>query len=182
MEKIEFKHLVPYLPYGLNMIFEKSGRIIELGGIQLTDACNFIYIQKYGQFYEATIWKFKPILRPLSDLTKEITHNGETFVPMLELAYLMPEYIMVDYNGTLVHYSFQIDDDGNFCITFNSGVSDDMCLSYDKNQMSFYLTIGFSEAMVAPQYDMFQKLFEWHFDVFGLIEKGLAININNLNQ
>jgi len=25
-----------------------------------------------------------------------------------------------------------------------------------------------------------QKLFEWHFDVFGLIEKGLALNKNEV--
>lgn len=27
-----------------------------------------------------------------------------------------------------------------------------------------------------------EKLLEWHFDVFGLIEQGLAIDINTLNQ
>jgi hypothetical protein len=27
-----------------------------------------------------------------------------------------------------------------------------------------------------------QKLFEWHFDVFGLISKGLAIDINTLKN
>lgn len=33
-------------------------------------------------------------------------------------------------------------------------------------------------------YDYYQVefLFEWHFDVFGLIEKGLAIDINTLNK
>lgn len=29
-------------------------------------------------------------------------------------------------------------------------------------------------------YEYMVKLFEWHFDVFGLIEKGLAIDINTL--
>lgn len=29
-------------------------------------------------------------------------------------------------------------------------------------------------------YRNIEKLFEWHFDVFGLIEKGLAIDINTL--
>lgn len=28
------------------------------------------------------------------------------------------------------------------------------------------------------KYTLIEKLLEWHFDVFGLIEKGLAININ----
>lgn len=31
-------------------------------------------------------------------------------------------------------------------------------------------------------YTIVQKLIEWHFDVFGLIEKGLAIDINTLEQ
>lgn len=29
--------------------------------------------------------KFKPILHPLTDLTKEIEHNGEKFIPVLKL-------------------------------------------------------------------------------------------------
>ena len=31
-------------------------------------------------------------------------------------------------------------------------------------------------------YGLVSKLIEWHFDVFGLIEKGLAIDINTLPQ
>jgi hypothetical protein len=30
--------------------------------------------------------------------------------------------------------------------------------------------------------EVISKLFEWHFDVFGLIEKGLAIDINTLSN
>jgi hypothetical protein len=29
-------------------------------------------------------------------------------------------------------------------------------------------------------YWIVEKLIEWHFDVFGLIKKGLAIDVNNL--
>lgn len=32
------------------------------------------------------------------------------------------------------------------------------------------------------RFEVVQKLFEWHFDVFGLIEQGLAININDLQH
>jgi len=32
------------------------------------------------------------------------------------------------------------------------------------------------------EYCIVQKLFEWHFDVFGLIEKGLAIDINTIEN
>ena len=30
-------------------------------------------------------------------------------------------------------------------------------------------------------YHQIVKLFEWHFDVFGLIEKGLAVNYNEVD-
>lgn len=35
---------------------------------------------------------------------------------------------------------------------------------------------------VSNQLEMFEKLFELHFDLFGLIEKGLALNINNVKE
>ena len=41
--KLELKHLAPYLPYGLSMIFEKSGRLITMqscfynGSVHITD-------------------------------------------------------------------------------------------------------------------------------------------------
>lgn len=41
-----------------------------------------------------------------------------------------------------------------------------------KNRLTLK-TLSFSDA---------QALFEMHFDVFGLIEKGLAVNINNINE
>ena len=39
-----------------------------------------------------------------------------------------------------------------------------------------------SELIFKQKYWIAQKLFEWHFDVFGLIEAGLAIDINTLNN
>lgn len=40
---------------------------------------------------------------------------------------------------------------------------------------------GFKDA-INSSYDFVQLLIEWHFDVFGLIEKGLAVDINTLPQ
>ena len=71
--KLELKHLAPYLPYGLK-IQGKGGRVetlgIEVGMTAKTINCAAILY--YG---------YKPILRPLTDLTKEIEHNGERFTP-----------------------------------------------------------------------------------------------------
>ena len=83
---------------------------------------------------------FKPLLRPLSDLTKEIEHNGEKFVPLKEINYF---YRMLESQE-------QADE-----------IADRM--------------IGNSIPDGTLDYHLMVKLFEWHFDVFGLIEQGKAL-------
>jgi len=51
-----------------------------------------------NEFEEKTHYTFKPILHPLSDLTKEIEHNGEKFIPIEE---------MCQYTG--MSYRYDID-------------------------------------------------------------------------
>lgn len=137
METLTIKELAPYLPYGLtvsnkinlseygickNTIERLDGFVL---GNVLTDMDEF-YI-KYCILH----------LRPLSDLTKEITHNGETFVPIENIAIYSPT---------------------------NQG------LPYLIEQIK----TGFIEVIV------FNKLISWHFDLFGLIDKGLAIDLNTI--
>jgi hypothetical protein len=95
MEKLTLEHLAGYLPYQLKMMFEKSGRIITLDGIKLTDSSNLIYAEGERHF-EATIWNFKPLLRPLSDLTKEIEHNGEKFFPIKKIQIYGDENYLIE--------------------------------------------------------------------------------------
>lgn len=134
-KKLTLREIAPYLPYGLKMIFEKSGKIIELSGIELSESEKLIFIHK-NAFFESTKWNFKPILRPLSDLTKEIEHNGEKFVPIKKLGINKMWLGINDYH---IHVYNQ-------------------------------------------PYSEVQQLLEWHFDIFGLIEAGLAIDINTLEQ
>lgn len=50
-------------------------------------------------------------------------------------------------------------------------------------KLGFYQTdvdFIFINQIVLIQFRFVQKLIEWHFDIFGLIEKGLAVDINNL--
>ena len=131
--KLELKHLSPYLPYDLALIFEKSGRIIQMqscfnnASLQITD-------QNEGNTYDLSIWNFKPMLRPLSQLTEEIEHNGEKFVPYTRLQ----EYLLNrNFDGVRLY----------------------------QNRINTN-TLFWTDA---------QLLFEWHFDVFGLIEQNLAI-------
>lgn len=69
MEKLTLKELAPYLPYNLmvlnlhtNLTYQLTGRVID----------------RVADLNES----HKPILRNLSDLGKEIEHNGEKFVPI----------------------------------------------------------------------------------------------------
>ena len=69
---LTIKHLAPYLPYGLKMKYEsKSHESIK--DLTCSSIEYMIATEHHG--------KFKPILRPLTDLTKEIEHNGEKFMP-----------------------------------------------------------------------------------------------------
>jgi hypothetical protein len=140
--KLELKHLAPYLPYGLRGFYMDADydKQIEVEGLYNYDD---IYNSEHG---DMSFDYFKPILRQLSDLTKEIEVNGEKFVPIIKLA----------FTKSLSMYQFI---DGAF-----------YCNNYGK----------FLEIKEMP-YIVIEKLFEWHFDVFGLIEKGLAIDINTLN-
>lgn len=76
MKTLELKDICGYLPYGL---MQKH----------YNDVCSFTIATQscMGKdvFHEMPIRFGKPILRPMSDLTKEITHRGEKFVPLLAL-------------------------------------------------------------------------------------------------
>ena len=136
--KLELKHLAPYLPYKIKVTnYDKplNARLVDLIA---------------GKPYE----QYKPILRPLSDLTKEIEVNGEKFVPI---------------------YFFELGDDFNESVDYGKGNIKLIGLLKDMAKFNF-IDIDYM------QYGVLNKLFEWHFDVFGLIKNNLAIDINTLNK
>jgi hypothetical protein len=143
--KLQIKHLAPYLPYNLGIKRKDyKHENIFLLGIEFNDV-----VHKLGKTPIAFI---KPILRPLSDLNKEIEVNGEKFVPLERLTKI--------FGGRPISF------DGN-------------CF-YTKIQKSVVRKKEDVVPLHFSQLEAINKLFEWHFDVFGLIESGLAININTL--
>jgi len=126
--KLELKHLAPYLPFELKLYLPVHDTT------HLMRSLSLIFINR--EIYYRDI---KPILRPLSDLTKEIEHNGERFVPTDRL------YFDFDRHG-LNGFDFQ---------------------DIEKTPLEYPFNIVI-------------QLFEWNFDVFNLIEQGLAIDINTL--
>lgn len=101
----------------------------------------------------------KLILRPLSDLTKKITHNGREFTPLADILISIPD----------ADFRFR---------NFNDVVIKCWNDSSENEAMEFYLPpiIGMNE------HDHIKKLHKWHFDTEGLIKAGLAIDINTINK
>jgi hypothetical protein len=137
--RLEIKHLAAYLPYGLKGIYSEyiDKEKTDLGSFEKEELIGLNFKEEkifltFGYVTERD--DFLPILRPLSDLTKEIEVNGEKFVPAEEYSFLRLAEIS-NYEG-------------------------------GSNTLNFI--------HVREQ----NLLLEWHFDVFGLIGKGLAIDIN----
>ena len=74
-----------YLPYGLNISDRKRG-ITTVWNWQSADCSDWNGEDKVetisGEQYSEELVLATPILRPMSDLDREITHKGETFVPI----------------------------------------------------------------------------------------------------
>lgn len=149
MDKLTLEHLAPYLPYGLKMFHKESA--VKIQTMTHFDLCEDL-LQHHNK------WRNKPILRPLSDLTKEIEHNGRTFVPMDTVGDIPNNFCKCDF---VTDWCDKGGDFNEYVQEFVKGVFGNHHLDY--------LPFGFV-----------QKLIEWHFDVFGLIEKGLAIDINSI--
>jgi hypothetical protein len=140
--KLTLEILAPYLPYGLKVRVEDYK--CDYVGREFDEVIGFHQWDKSGLLWSVltdggakpSVEKVKPILRPLSYLTKEIEVDGEKFIP-IEL----------------------LDNYHNF--------SNIRCGDIEADPTRYPFTIV-------------QKLFEWKFDVFGLIPQSLAIDINTL--
>ena len=111
--------------------------------------------------------EFKLVLLSLSDLTKEIEVNGEKFVPIEKLRELYFETTEIDNGGyfseKLVYYENE----------FSSYIKD---IFYTSDYESRYNNpIGYSTSI-----NIYDKIIEWHFDVFDLHSKNLCIYYDEL--
>ena len=172
--KLELKHLVGYLPYGLNGL---DGRYAcELIGVLNDDPFLIGELRvEYNQdnigydFATIKLCSFKPILRPLSDLTKEIdgvVHAVE--LGKLDINIQKHNRLLVDSNSQpIIDYKIITKPFGKVLKVTNC----DRWLVY----------LSLTEPFRCHHY-IIEYLFQHHFDVYGLIEKGLAIDINKIEN
>jgi hypothetical protein len=159
MRTLEFKDICGYLPYGLYAEYTNLKTIDIINSVTGLPDNNDIKLE-IGFLSDEHIWMYKPILRPLSDLCKTITHKGKEIVPIVELAkiaYPKTDWYLV--KGGAEYYT------GYYYVhlSFAGG--------------SFFKSNG----DVENQYQLFDFLHELKIDYRGLIDEGLAINCNKLN-
>lgn len=177
---MELKHLTPYLPYQIKVVYQGilNGKELKefdekFKDLDFPDIFNIpneirpkeVIGDKVGYIKKVEFWKngtkykigiksgglqthyntegFKPILRPLSDLTKEIDFKGiGTTVCVMDMLK-------------------KLDPMGDFH------------LKYDRMSLKDVPTMD---------YRVIGVLLEGHFDIFGLIEKGEAVDINTVKM
>jgi len=77
---------------GLIIQFENENFLLD--GMH-GDRCMLDY-NDVGSYFESTAY-CNPVLRSLSDLTKEVEHGGENFVPIEKLGYWIGMYLDTSY-------------------------------------------------------------------------------------
>lgn len=161
MEQLETKHLAPYLPYGL-----------------MTDKGKLISIQDVCRNVKIPILKFEVSINKY-DITEQIIkypdfepskyHYEAGLITKIK-PILRPISSMVGENGFIMFELLGLD----FTTQDNDVFVSEEGRVYFEDELNFNVQ--------HLKYETIEKLFENHFDVFGLIEKGLAININTLGK
>lgn len=152
--KLELKHISPYLPYGLNIWYNATKGII----LDKMDTSNIRDVILYNKNY-------KPILRPLSDLTKEIEHNGERFIPIMRI-----------FGGDTYDHDYKYE----ISIVEKPILGERIEISVE-GLGSPCISFSISNILNNPlYYSQWKELLEWHFDIFGLHEKNLCVYYNEI--
>jgi hypothetical protein len=164
--KLELKDICGYLPHDLcaeiELIDEMKVYLINM----LTTGISIGLIpieRKMIGFAKRDICDITPILLPVSDLYKTITHNGKEIVPIVELA----KIAYPNVNWYLVKGGAECDTGYDF-IKF----------SFVRN--SFSKSNG--GAANQDQVQLFDYLHELKIDYRGLIDADLAIDVNTLEN
>lgn len=160
MRKLEQQDIVSYLPYKLQVLSDQWHEPMSLVGVQGRLA--------YIDCLVTDISMIRPFLHSMFDLTKETLiegyNNNEPFVPIIELG-----FVLFGYRGVLIDNKLRVGYENR-----DSWYWDNGDFYMEQQEADYYTNVSYRKA--------YNLLYQWHFDVNGLIEKGLAININTLNQ
>lgn len=163
MKTLELKDICGYLPYGLRIMRPPTNVPVVA---ELLDIRKDFTILGAGH-----IDTYQAVLRPMSDLTKEIRqncyNNSKPFIPIVELA------CMLEAQGYWRVYgagAADFGEDGESCIAQ---------LVFDGDHFVYTVDDEYDTFNSVAIYD---KLNAWMFDYRGLISAGLAIDVNTLPE
>ena len=179
-QKLTIEDLAPYLPYSIKCLSGDSKEIYELSGLTIRYGwVNYerrieIYGENSPRYYTQELKNCKPLLYPLSHLTKEIEVEGKMFIPIVELAKIED----VSFNKVISIY--RNDDE---CVLSKfvsiSYVDDDnnnLILKFDFTNKSFHLRIGINKIEMLHPFELYKMMYKWNLDINDLISQGLAID------
>ena len=164
--KLELKHIAPYLPYGL--IVKHNDEDTLLTDLHVSGIINPVKYEA-GITSVIDVDEVKPILRPIRSITEDEAFEF--------LKRVMPESKRDLEKGS---YTFK-NDEGIMCFNNKDYRLCDYSLIVDNDSMGVeceYKTGGYS--CYYPNISGYEWLFKHHFDVFGLIKKGLAVDKTKL--
>ena len=161
--ELELKHITPYLPYELKVWY--NGKVWYIESIALY---NRVLLLNEDANTPASICDVKPILRPISSMTKEEAYDLLSLVVFdltVDIEDMENLIIKRDLNEIIIKCTFK-----------NSIYYDTLFSLYISGERILYTsTDNDGEEPLLTSYSMYEHLFSNHFDVFGLIGKGLAI-------
>lgn len=159
-----FKYLAPYLPYGIQVLHEEHFGMNDfvVKKINAVNVCSGVIQVLTNHEWDWTD-KYKLVLRPMSDLKKEI--DGK--IGLVELAKM---------TGYGIDFAVKRISERSFTVFSVRGEV------FGLTRRGFFFINEEQDDVLIPQLTLFSYLFEHHYDIWGLIEQGLAIDINNLKE
>lgn len=161
--KLELKHITPYLPYDLQVKCYDNVWSVEgfRKGVSL-------FLMDDSVLTSADLSDVKPILRPLSSMSKKEAYDLLSLVVFdltVDIEDMENLIIKRDLNEIIIKCTFK-----------NSIYYDTLFSLYISGERILYTsTDNDGEEPLLTSYSMYEHLFSNHFDVFGLIDRGLAI-------
>jgi len=190
-ELLQQKHLVPYLAHQL-FVWYKVGdqdgvHVLEVDGFTSEEVCILTTEHNIREWVDYNL--IKPILRPMNQLIEEITHEGKTFIPLIELYKIScgnqdgDNFDKGDIEDSKIleigvrEMEFEAP---CYFFEYETYVSQIESFSFKGGDFNRHWMVnrskfgGIQLLIVDNQQLLHETLREWNFDVDGLIEKGLA--------
>lgn len=166
IEKLELKHICGYLPHEVKCVYEND--ICQLQAMSIDKICRIQKWDRDADFYWVNNCDIKLLLLPLSALTEPLKDGS---IPIVEIGK------MLGFNNLT-----PCDVDGVTEYGWDEHICDDYqgySFGWSEELMEFgvwYDNIDGSPISTHLNFDVIEYLYSKHFDIYGLIDAGLAID------